>query len=1059
MYQLKHILQKKIRELASWHERIVNSVETLRHFPQWNKSMESVEYDDSSWEEISATSQWGGRFTEDAFRFALPKLDPPDKEWERFFVVRPGSRSSFLHPETLMFVDGVSKAAFDRTHHAVALEGLFDPNHPHLIALKVFAGQLPDAKDFAFIGIAERHHLLNQLYWDTKVLLESALTLPPNSAEHHEILHKLNDALLLIDRRQIHSLDFFASIEKSAAAVRALFDSVDEKAPFRPYITAVGHAHLDTAWQWRLYHTRGKLERNVTHMLYLLERYPEYVYFQSQAVQYQMIKEDRPDLFERVKEKIQEGRWNANGALWVEPDTNVPSGESLVRQFLYGIRFYEEELGVKDHLVWLVDTFGYTASLPQIMCGFNVPFMITTKLSWNKINQFPFDTFCWIGLDGSEVLVDQITAPLPFDPYPETVPPWMQSYNGILTPKNVSKTWDNYRHKHLLRERLFAAGHGDGGGGATEDMIEVARRIKRIPGMPQLEWGRVEEYTKTLLAQKEQFPSYDGELYLETHRGTYTSQARAKKNNRECEILLHNAEFLGAWSTTRDGAYNKSEIERAWKLLLLNQFHDVLPGSSIGEVYEDSERDYTEIREITRRSSDNSLRTIVPAKEKQQIVSTDSTHNDDFVIFNTSPFNRSGTYEIELPDTSGEKTFTSANNEPLLTQKPELNKDSNGNLLVNLPVIPSYGYTIIKAAEETFSSSDTEISITARVIENRFLRIEINDNGEIVSLYDKETKREIVPSRACMNSLLLFEDRPLKASAWDIDSDYQAKSWAIHHTDSIKVIERGPLRAGWQLIRTFLSSSLTQRIYMRHDSRRIDFVTEVNWQEREMMLKAAFPVDLRATRAECEIQFGHTTRPTTRNNSIEQARYEICAHRWVDISEDDYGVSLLNDCKYGYDIQNGGLRITLLRAPIKPDPEADRGNHEFTYSLYPHKGRLSDAGVVREGFDLNYPLIADPIESNKTIEATQCLFRVEPDTVVLDTIKPAENGEGIILRFYESAHRRSRTLVQTGFKIAQAKECDMREHPRHDITVNNNSFEIHMKPFEVKTIRLIQSSR
>jgi len=310
-----------------------------------------------------------------------------------------------------------------------------------------------------------------------------------------------------------------------------------------------------------------------------------------------------------------------------------------------------------------------------------------------------------------------------------------------------------------------------------------------------------------------------------------------------------------------------------------------------------------------------------------------------------------------------------------------------------------------------------------------------------------------------MNSLLLFEDRPLKASAWDIDSDYQAKSWAIHHTDSIKVIERGPLRAGWQLIRTFLSSSLTQRIYMRHDSRRIDFVTEVNWQEREMMLKAAFPVDLRATRAECEIQFGHTTRPTTRNNSIEQARYEICAHRWVDISEDDYGVSLLNDCKYGYDIQNGGLRITLLRAPIKPDPEADRGNHEFTYSLYPHKGRLSDAGVVREGFDLNYPLIADPIESNKTIEATQCLFRVEPDTVVLDTIKPAENGEGIILRFYESAHRRSRTLVQTGFKIAQAKECDMREHPRHDITVNNNSFEIHMKPFEVKTIRLIQSSR
>lgn len=1042
MLHLIERLRKQLIELDQWRDRVACRVETMRHAPQWEDGMEDADFDDSQWETMPAGGPWGERLSEDAFRFELPPAPEPEAGWEQFLVFGPGPKAGFTHPEALIFIDGKPLAAVDREHHLVAVEDLLDPTAPHQIALKAFSGHDPRPKTFDHIGIVERHTTLDRLYWDARVLYDTALSNSEDSPERASILRLLGDTLLRIDRRQPMSPAFFDSVAIASEYLVQASRSFEWDWPARPRMTAVGHGHMDTAWHWRIRHTRQKLERNVTHMLYLMDRYPEYTYIQSQAVQYQMIKEDRPDLFERIKEKVKEGQWNANGALWVEPDTNVPSGESLVRQVMYGTRFFEEELGVKRHILWLVDTFGYTAAFPQILRGFGVDYMTTTKLSWNDTNRFPYDTFRWVGLDGSEVLVDLITCP---NTYPRDADKnWRQTYNGKGTVDQIVGTWGEYRHKEVSRDRFIAQGYGDGGGGATLEMIEMARRLGRMPNVPAVEWGLIEDHADRMLSRRDEFPVYDGELYLEFHRGTYTSQAMVKRNNRKTEALLHDAEFLGAWAKTLGSDYDANAVRKVWDCLLINQFHDILPGSSITEVYRDSEEQFDEARATMAPVIDGALDTIAVSLPAQ---------GDGVAVFNTLSFARGGVHEIEI-ETNRSGALVDCNGIVRATQ--QVGDGETGRLLVDLPMIAAYGAgTLTQNRDATVTSCSRDLTIAAQAAENAFLRVELNDAGEIVSLFDKEAGREIVPEGAALNRLTLFEDRPLHFDAWDIDDYYKLKSWTVDQLDSSRIIEEGPLRVGWEIKRSFLDSTITQRVYLRHDSRRLDFVTEVDWHECKLMLKADFPLGLRAREANCEIQFGHLPRPMTANDSIEAAKFEVCAHKWVDVSEDDYGLAVLNDCKYGYDVQNGGIRLSLLRSPTVPDPVADLGRHEFTYSLLPHVGRLSEGDVVNEGFDLNQPLMSRTIAGNDINGARRKgLFSIEPSNVVIDTVKPAEDGDGIVLRLYESARRTSKARVVIGIPASSACLCDMKETDGASLAAIDGVIEFDIKPFEVKTVRV-----
>jgi alpha-mannosidase len=840
------------------------------------------------------------------------------------------------------------------------------------------------------------------LYWDFKIIADMAQYLPDNAPRAGQALYAANamvNAIHLEDR----------TTWPAARAIASEFFSA-HNGDGQHNISAIGHAHIDTAWLWPLAETRRKCIRTFSSALRYMEDYPEYKFTCSQAVQYEWIKEMQPELYAKIKTRVAEGRFVPAGGTWVEMDCNIPTGESFVRQFLFGERYFRQEFGITCDEFWEPDVFGYSAALPQIMRGFGIKNFLTQKLSWNQFNKLPDQTFYWEGLDGSRVLTH----------FPPT-----DTYNSVASVKEVIYHVNNFKDHDRARESYLVFGYGDGGGGPTLGMLEQLQRMKDVDGLPRIEIRPPHEFFTRCREDAKDLATWVGELYFELHRGTYTTQAHNKRYNRQSEFLLHNIEFLSAVNQViQNQAYPAADLDQMWKTVLLNQFHDIIPGSSITMVYQESTVQYLD---LIKKG------TVLQNRAIESIVKPSVTEAENICTFNTLAFPRT---EVSAMPAGTPTRQVSAGGQPL-----------------GVVSAPSMGYSVVPMKKDTGPSVSLTENKSSVILENDSIRAVIDRNGGLISLVDKAVQRECIANDKVANRFIIFDDVPAHNDAWDIDIFHFEKRYAVAGAKSMTVSEVGPLRASLKFEYDLTAtSSLTQTISLTAVSPYLEFDTQVDWHENRKLLKVEFPFNLRSQNATYEIQFGHVQRPTHWNTSWDMARFEVCAHRWADLSELDFGVSLLNDCKYGYSTHGNVMQLSLLRSPKNPDPVADLGQHTFRYALLPHTGSFQSAGIIEQGYAFNQPLF---VSATNAALAETSFFSMDNPHVILETVKKAEDSDAIIVRLYEAHGTRGVVRLNSCLSVKSITRCNLMEEEDVPVEWKNNGVDFEVTPFQIVTFKLI----
>lgn len=1001
---------------------------------------ELLNEDSSNWKVFNTAERWGGR---DKHFWFKTQVEIPTQFDGRVvtYNISTGREGQWdaLNPQFLIFVNGKPVQGLDVNHREVLLSRDAKAGDVYEIALYAYSGMQEGLAELnTSIGILDTE--VEKLYYDIKVPVDVADLLDEEDKRRLDILNYMTNAINLLDLRKIGSNEYHLSIKETLNYLTKEFydkycgnDDIVE--------LCVGHTHIDVAWLWTLAQTREKAVRSFSTVLNLMKQYPEYIFMSSQPQLYKYVKEEQPEIYEEIKQMVKAGRWEAEGSMWLEADCNLTSGESLIRQIMFGKRFFKEEFGVDNKILWLPDVFGYSAALPQILKKSGVDYFMTTKISWNEYNKMPYDSFMWRGMDGSEVLTHFITTT---DYNTNQKQAAWSTYNGDITAKQVMGCWQRYQHKDLNNEVLNCFGHGDGGGGATKEMLENAKRFQKgIPGSPKVKMGKAIDYFKGLdnkLTGNSKLPKWVGELYLEYHRGTYTSIARNKKYNRKTEFLNTDMELLSTINmAVNNGEYPKESINSCWETTLLNQFHDIIPGSSIKEVYEDSKRDYERINTVARG---------IVSETITNITSKLSLKNKSIVAFNQLSFDRSDVVSFELPE--GWRNIEIRSGEKVLQSQV-----IDGNKVIFFAEsVPAKGYKAFEI-RETENKCDGQLKAKDLNISNKFFDITFDNNGNITSIYDILNERQVLSAKGRGNVLTAFEDKPHNFDAWDINIYYSEKQWEISDVESLEITEKGPVRACVRVKRRFLDSTIIQNIYIYNDIPRIDFSTFIDWKEKQILLKAAFPVDIHAEKATYEIQYGNVERPTHWNTSWDYARFEVCAHKWADLSEGDYGVGLLNDCKYGHDIKDSVMRLTLLKSATEPNVDADRETHEFTYSLYPHSGDFRRGNVVKNAYELNCPMYAKVEEAHDGVLPSQMSFiSIDKENVVLEVVKKAEASDHVIVRLYECYNQRAKVNCSLFKNIETVEECDLLENSTATLKANGNTFSFDIKPYEIRTFKI-----
>lgn len=816
-----------------------------------------------------------------------------------------------------------------------------------------------------------------------------------------------------------HELDFDMGKEKFLATIPKAQQVLDEKLQQIKYetpgeILVAGHSHIDVAWLWTVKEVIRKTARTFSNNLALMDVYPDFKFSQSQAALYDYMKKHYPDIFERIKEKVKAGQWEVLGNAWVEADTNIASGESLIRQLLYGREFFLKEFGVESKVYSLPDCFGFTWALPQIIKRSGMKYFYTSKLFYNDTNEFPVSTFRWRSHSGDEILAYLLK----------------EAYNGDNSPAYLRNVRKVNSQNDIVDVSLGMFGYGDGGGGCTYNMVESGKSISKMPGIPTVTNGTIGEFFEKIDDKFDELPVWDGEMYYENHRGTFTSQAFIKKNNRRGEFRLRNAELLSVIT----GQDNKDTLEDIWKLFLQNQFHDILPGTSIHEAMENTREEYKYIMAELDK---------VDEKLYTDLNGTVNPKDDSVVVRNLLNWNLTSVVKVKADGFTGIKT---------LDGKALPCSVEDGYITFVAEDVPPVGYKIFTLTKDT---ADFDcVTATKNLLENECLKIEIDDNGLLTRVTDKKTGRQILTDKG--NLLTISFDKPIHESAWNLEFDYQKKFWELIDAESIEVIESSPVRGVIRIVRKFNESTITQDYILEKGKPTLDFETTVDWHEREKVLKAAFPVNIRNRNVSCEIAHGAAEYPTHYNTSYDRAKFEFCAHKWADLSEGGYGVSILNDCKYGYNVHDNIMKITLMRGPICPDPLGDIGINSFRYSLYPHEGNWREADTVKLGFAENNPLVASFVSGNGGNDTEISLCNIDSKNVVLDTVKPAQDGNGIIVRMYEAETRHCNVKASFGFDYSKVIECNLMEVDEQEIPCDGKEFAFSMKPHEVKTFRLVK---
>lgn len=830
-------------------------------------------------------------------------------------------------------------------------------------------------------SLGRRNDAVLGLLLDVDVLLGLARSMPASEARRIRIMRQLEAAFNVLD------LDHVAA---SATSARQLLrPALDLRARAGAHqVVAVGHAHIDSAWLWPIRETQRKCARTFASAVRLMDDYPDYHFSCSQAVQYEWIERSHPALFDRIRDKVAAGQWHPVGGMWVEPDMNLPSGESIVRQLVVGQRYFESRFGTRSSVVWIPDVFGYPATLPQIFEQGGCTRFVTQKLSWNKQNVFPHSTFWWEGVDGSRVLTH--------------FPP-VDTYNAEITPAEVRYAEGNFKEHGWSNWSLMPFGHGNGGGGPTREMMERARRMADLDGVSPISIGTPEQFfthVETEIAAGAPVPVWVGELYFEMHRGTLTSQSATKVGNRRCERLLREAEL---WWAAAGGASPgiASEIGEMWKEVLLQQFHDIIPGSSIAWVAADAEAAHTRIAARLEAIIADAFAMIAPTGASVANAATHARH--EVIRIDGTP---------------------------------------------SLVAVPGSGIATVGAA----SSAAHPVVVTERSMNNGLISVGWTPDGEVNSIIDVVRGRQLL-SAGKRITLELAPDHPVEYDAWDVESWTRSLGTAITSATSVELTTRHALLVDLVVRRDFGGSSLTQTYTMRANSARLDIAFDIDWHEDEKLLSLMVPLDVHTHEATCDIQFGHVKRPTHASSSWDAAKFEVCAHRFVDLSEPSFGVAVLNDGRYGHGVQNGGVSVSLLRAPKYPDPTADHGRHAVTISVLPHGPGLHD--VLHEAEALNLPL---RLVTGQATEAPQPVVTLDQRGVQISSVKRADDGSGdLIVRLYEACGDRTTLTVRTPRPIRDALRCNLLEEPTGGIECGDGIVSLTLRPFELVTLRLPQS--
>lgn len=929
--------------------------------------------------------------------------------------------------ESMVFVNGEIAGAIDHAHEDITLTRSGKPGQVYEIVVESYAGHGPRLENIgptppgrvavpepgktqavvgkSSFGIWDEDAF--QLFIDVSTLYKVLISINSKSLRAQELFKALCDFTLIVDFEQPYEKRV-QSFRECRERLKPLLQCVNGST--MPLMYIFGQSHLDLAWLWTVNETRRKAARTFSTQLALLDEYSDYKFFVTQPPLFAMLKELYPKLYERVLEKVRNGQIMPEGGMWVEADTNLPSGESLIRQFIYGKKFFREEFGIDSKLLWLPDTFGFSAALPQIAKGCGIKYFSTQKIVRNYYegDPFPYNIFFWEGIDGTQILSHI-----------------HKKNNSHIDPEMLIQRWEQDRNQQEnISAFIFPFGFGDGGGGPTRYHIEYAERMKDLEGVPRTRMSHPNEFFENIENNGLPENRYVGELYFQAHRGTYTTQAKTKKGNRKSEFALRECEFwLTVANKLKGFEYPYEELESLWKKVLFNQFHDVLAGTSIKKVHEEAVADYEMVMKKAGELKNRALAALTDRGGK-------------ITVFNSFSWDR----EELIPLPAGVKSVKSGEGEIM----PVQNIMGTYYALVK---IPACGWTVFEPADETVHES-INVKAGEYFLENECLRVVFNKTGQIVSIVDKQTGFETV--KGLCNDFRMYRDVTSNYDAWDIDSMYEKVPVPLDDIAEMEILYQGNLEAAIRIKRRLNNSEMTQVVTLRSNSRRVDFKTIIDWKEDHKLLKVNFSTNIHTDEALHEIQFGYVKRPNHKSRRYDADRFEVCNHKWTAIAEGKRGFAVLNDCKYGVNVTDGSINLTLLKSPLVPDMTADRGIHEFTYSFYIWNGNFCDSNVISEAYNLNSPVCVTEGDAGEIR-----LFDIDQENIILETVKLAEDRSGdVILRLYESTGSTSVCSLRTVLPVDKAWETNMLEEFEKEIEIEKKTVRLFFRPFEIKTLRL-----
>ncbi len=1002
-----HIMQtvKVLSELIGTEYEKIGEAE---YFNCPYKKGESLPYDSAEFKKYDGMLPLG-KDSHAWLRFNLKAEDKGENK-QPYLKVNTANVGAWdaLNPQCMLYIDEELKCGLDINHREFPIEA----GKSQEVYIYIYSG-MNDIESLPFSAeIVYKDILTGKLYYDMKVPFDAACVFPEHYEESVIILKYLEAAADMIDFREPFSEKYYSSLKKAEDFLENEFykKACGRENTLCDGVFCIGHTHIDVAWLWTYAQTREKAQRSFSTVLSLMERYPEYKFMSSQPQLYEYLKEESPKTYERVKKAVAEGRWEPEGAMWVEADCNLISGESMIRQILFGKRFFREEFGKESEILWLPDVFGYSAMMPQILKKTGVNAFVTSKISWNDTNMMPHDTFLWQGIDGTEIFSYFLTAQ---DSHLNN-PVRYTTYVGNITPRQVLGTWERYQDKAYNTSVALTFGYGDGGGGPTEEMLEYQRRIaKKIPGIPKTVPAHPSEFIKTA---KENFeknikllpetPRWVGELYLENHRGTYTNAAKNKKFNRKSELLLGRAEAISAFGMLMGGEYHENEFRSLWHDVLLNQFHDVVPGSSIKEVYSDTDKMYERILSGGEKLFDSAFSNVAKnIKTKKGLI-----------VYNPNSFEVSGTVNA-----GGEEIFISG--------------------------VPAFGWKNVVPEKKECS-----VMIDGLTAENEFFRLTLSESGAVTSLYDKRNARETVKEGSGGIRYVLSEDRPFNHDAWNIERYSAYKTYEADGKAKISAFSSGASK-GFTVKTTIGKAEITETIRLYDETDRVDFDVHVLWNEDHYLLRKVFPFDVKTDKLNCDIGMGYVERTGHDNTSWDEAKFETVMHKWADVSEPGFGVSVINDSKYGVGSRGGEIAVSILKAASYPNPESDRGEHTFGFSVYPHKNRFTESDLFAHAYAFNNPLIAKECEDNEGFLPGEYSL-LGARGAIIETVKKAEDSGDIIVRLYEPEGKRTKAKISFGFEFREAYFTDISENEERKAEADSGTLETELSPFEIVTIKI-----